>query len=84
VEFAYNDSVHAATKNTPFYLNYGQHPWRGDDVRVTARNPATKEFIDELRRAHENAQSVLKLAAEKSKENYNAHAWESQEYKPGD
>jgi transposase len=31
-EFAYNNSEHQATKNTPFFLNYGRHPWTGTDV----------------------------------------------------
>ena len=25
-EYQYNDKEHQATKNTPFYLNYGFHP----------------------------------------------------------
>ena len=26
IEMAYNDSVHASTRETPFYLNTGRHP----------------------------------------------------------
>jgi len=32
-EFAYNNSTHLATKQTPFFLNYGHHPWMGTDTR---------------------------------------------------
>jgi len=30
VEFSYNDKKHAATGKTPFELNFGRHPWKGD------------------------------------------------------
>jgi len=29
-EFQYNDKKHAATGKTPFKLNFGRHPWKGD------------------------------------------------------
>ena len=29
-EFQYNDKKHAATEKTPFKLNFGRHPWKGD------------------------------------------------------
>jgi len=45
-EFAYNDSTHAATHQTPFFLNYGQHPWKGDDVRREVRNESAGQFAD--------------------------------------
>jgi transposase InsO family protein len=28
-EFSNNDRIHSATKHTPFFLDYGQHPWKG-------------------------------------------------------
>ena len=30
VEFQYNDKRHAAIGRTPFKLNFGRHPWKGD------------------------------------------------------
>ena len=29
-EFSYNDKKYAATEKTPFELNFGKHPWKGD------------------------------------------------------
>ena len=29
-EFQYNDKKHAATGKTPFKLNFGRHPWKGN------------------------------------------------------
>ena len=29
-EFSYNDKKHAATDRTPFELNFGRYPWKGD------------------------------------------------------
>jgi len=29
-EFQYNDKRHAAMGRTPFELNFGRHPWKGD------------------------------------------------------
>jgi len=29
-EFSYNDKKHMVTRRTPFELNFGRHPWKGD------------------------------------------------------
>ena len=29
VEFTLNNHEHSATRQTPFFLEYGQHPWNG-------------------------------------------------------
>lgn len=31
-EFAYNDMTHGSTQNSPFFLNYGQHPRSAEDT----------------------------------------------------
>jgi len=35
VEFSYNDKKHAATGKTPFKLNFGRYPWKGDLIVQT-------------------------------------------------
>jgi hypothetical protein len=46
-EFHYNDKTHAATGQTPFMLNYGLHPWKGD-ITVDTTNPSVTSFLKNL------------------------------------
>ena len=70
-EFAYNNSTHASTQETPFYINYGYHPkidmlpaWRGE-------SPTTVDFAKQMKELHttmkmhlEQAQSCYKDIAD--------------------
>jgi len=38
-EFMQNDHIHSATKQTPFFLNYGRHPWKGIDTGSESNCP---------------------------------------------
>jgi hypothetical protein len=49
-EFAYNDSTHAATQQTPFFLNYGQHPWKGLNTRREVRTESATQFADRMKK----------------------------------
>jgi len=46
-EFQYNDKRHTATGRTPFELNFGRHPWKGD-LMVQTNTPRVEEFITGL------------------------------------
>jgi transposase InsO family protein len=73
-EFAYNNSEHQATKNTPFFLNYGRHPWTGTDVHREVWNESADQFAKEMSKIHEDATAALRASAEKMKEQYDKHA----------
>ena len=48
-KFSYNDKKHAATGKTPFELNFGRHPWKGD-LMVQMGIPQVEEFMNTYRR----------------------------------
>ena len=49
-EFSYNDKKHVATGKTPFELNFGRHPWKGDLI-VQTGIPWVEEFIKHLQKS---------------------------------
>lgn len=61
LEFAYNDTVQSSTKQTPFFLNYGQHPTGA--TRVDNSNvPSAENFVDYLLRLQEAARDAIQDA----------------------
>ena len=51
-EFQYNNKRYAATKRTPFELNFGRHPWKGDLI-VQSEFPKLEEFFASLQKSWE-------------------------------
>ena len=51
-EFQYNNKRHAATEKTPFELNFGRHPWKGDLI-VQMEFPRIEGFLIELQKSWE-------------------------------
>jgi len=49
-EFQYNNKRHTATEQTPFELNFGQHPWKGDLTGQT-EFPKLEEFLISLQKS---------------------------------
>ena len=47
VEFSYNDKKYVATGKTPFELNFGRHPWKGD-LMVQMGIPRVEELMTHL------------------------------------
>jgi hypothetical protein len=68
-EIAYNNSIQASTKETPFFLNSGQHPRLALEQAVlpsqVSNNPTAAERIQELHRLIERAKNSLKVAQER-------------------
>ena len=69
VEFAYNNSIHASTVQTPFFLNHGRHPLTPLSSVVPHRsvNPAVSDWVDGLQAALKSAKSNLSSAQQRQK-----------------
>src|SRR5204862_4640525 len=69
-EFALNDSVHAATGYTPFFLNYCYLSRKRRDTRCESRNESAEDFAKKMRTVREDAAAALKHAAEMMKKHH--------------
>ena len=62
-EFSYNDKQNSSTGCSPFFLEYGQHPWKGIEPRAKSRNPQAQDFADWMRDIRGEAAKSLEKAA---------------------
>ena len=60
-EFQYNNKKYMATGRTPFELNFGRHPWKGD-LMVQMEIPQVEEFMKELQKSWEQATNAMEEA----------------------
>jgi len=65
-EFQYNNKKHTATGRTPFELNFGRHPWKGDLV-VQTEIPQVEEFFIRIQKSWEQAMKAMKAMKEAQK-----------------
>ena len=66
-EFQYNNKKHMATEKTPFELNFGRHPWKGD-LMVQIEIPRVEEFVKELQKSWKQATDAMEEAQKKMKQ----------------
>jgi hypothetical protein len=53
--------------HTPFFLNYGRHPWKGEIQTSKGTNPTAEDFVHALEITREEAAAAMTQAAEKAK-----------------
>jgi len=82
-EFQYNDKKHAATGKTPFELNFGRHPWKGD-LMVKTDIPRVEEFLSGLQRSWEQATKAMEEAQMNMKKQFDKKRRNPQGLKPRD
>ncbi len=80
VEFAYNDSVHATTGHTPFFLNTGQHPHTPLSLASsssipssTAQPESAEAFLRRMAQHIERARLLIQRAQAKQSSQVNQH-----------
>ena len=62
-----NNKVHTATKVLPFMANYKREMRMGGDIRKKGKVEKAMEFVERIKKIHEEAGAVLKKAQEDMK-----------------
>jgi hypothetical protein len=70
-EFAMNNAWNQSIQNTPFMLNFGQHPDTPEVVALRGRNPAVKKFIGKW--SYQLARATRCLEAAQQRQNVMAY-----------
>ena len=63
-EFAVNNKAHTATKVLPFIANYGRELRMGGDIRKRGKVEKATEFVERMKKVHEEAEAALKKVQE--------------------
>ena len=82
-EFQYNDKKHATTGKTPFELNFGRHPWKGD-LMVKMDIPQVEDFLSGLQRSWEQATKAMEEVQKNMKRQFDKKRRNPQGLKVGD
>jgi hypothetical protein len=67
VEFAINNAHQESTGNTPFFLNYGQHPLTPVSAKLNSMVPAALQFTVGIHAALREAKELLAAAQDRQK-----------------
>jgi len=59
-EFTINNKVHTATKVLPFMANYRREMRMGGDIRRKGKVESATEFVERMKKVHEEAEVALK------------------------
>jgi len=83
-EFAVNNKVHTATKILPFMANYGRELRIGEDIRKREKVESVMEFVERMKKVHEEAEVALKKTQEDMKRQIDRGRKETKNWKKGD
>jgi hypothetical protein len=83
-EFAMNNAYHSGIRNTPFMLNYGQHPVDPVLATLQHKNPAVSKFIGNWEEQVSKAKTFYTVAQQRYKQYADKHRRPAPDYQPGD
>ena len=83
-EFVVNNKVYITTKVSPFIANYGRELRMGGDIRKKRKVESTTEFVERMKRVHEEAGVAMKKTQEEMKRYTDRDRKETEEWKKGD
>jgi hypothetical protein len=82
-EFAMNNAWNSSVRNTPFMLNYGQHPHTPATLEVHSRNPAVNAFVGKWSQQIARAKQCLVAAQDRQKASADKKRQPAPVWKPG-
>ena len=83
-EFAINNKAHTATKVSPFMANYGKEMRMGGDIRKKGKVESATEFVERMKKVHEEAEAALRKTQEEMKRYADRGRKETEKWKKGD
>src|SRR5215212_5750932 len=83
-EFAYNNTMHAATKMSPFFVNAGFDPRANWPTQDSVRNPLSKVYADRLEEVHQECKELLLKSRDRMARYYDKKRSETPRIKVGD
>jgi len=83
-ELAVNNKVHTATKMLSFIANYGRELRMGGDIRKKGKVERAAEFVERIKKVHEEAGAALKKVQEDMKRQADWERKEMEDWKRGD
>src|SRR3954467_4407394 len=69
-KFSYNDKIHSSTKQSPFFVNHGQHPRKGVNISKFVKNDSAEDFMKRMEKVQEETANALETAAVDMKKFY--------------
>jgi len=83
-EFVVNNKIYTATKVSPFMANHGKELRMGGDIRRKGKVESVTEFIERMKKVHEEAEVALKKTQEEMKRYADRGRKETEKWKKGD
>jgi len=83
-KFAVNNKVHMTTKVLPFMANYRRELRMGEDIRKRGKVEKATEFVEKMKKIHEEAGAALKKEQEDMKRQVDKGRKEAEDWKRGD
>ena len=80
---AFHPQVHMATKVLPFIANYRKELRMGGDIRRKGKVESATEFIERMKKVHEEAEAALRKTREEMKRYADRGRKKTEEWKKG-